>query len=127
MQPSDPSSPSPAGSPSPDPISSGSSSSGWFPDPTGRYEYRYHNGQRWTNDVSVDGVRYVDPTALSPDPSTGWPAGSHSGGDASSVSAPTGLPVAGVVPLPPGVIPRAPGRGRAILAFLLGLGGVALA
>jgi hypothetical protein len=36
-------------------------SSGWFPDPTGRYEYRYFNGVTWTADVSVHGQRYVDP------------------------------------------------------------------
>ena len=40
---------------------SDSLSSGWFPDPTGRYEYRYFNGQRWTADVAVHGQRYVDP------------------------------------------------------------------
>ena len=28
--------------------------SGWYPDPTGRFEYRYHNGAAWTADV-VDG------------------------------------------------------------------------
>ncbi|MBA3281891.1 MAG: DUF2510 domain-containing protein, partial [Acidimicrobiia bacterium] len=22
--------------------------SGWYPDPTGRFEYRYHNGHAWT-------------------------------------------------------------------------------
>ena len=124
MQPSDPSSPSPAGpASSPGTASLRGSSPGWFPDPTGRYEFRYHNGQRWTNDVSVDGERYVDPITL--------PAASPVGGSGatatSSAPAPTGLPVAGAVPLPPGVPPRPPGRGRAILAFLLGLGGVALA
>jgi hypothetical protein len=36
-------------------------SSGWFPDPTGRYEFRYFNGVTWTADVSVHGQRYVDP------------------------------------------------------------------
>lgn len=35
--------------------------SGWFPDPVGRYEFRYFNGETWTPDVSVDGERYVDP------------------------------------------------------------------
>lgn len=35
----------------------------WYPDPTGRFEYRYHNGAAWTADVSVGGVRYVDPGA----------------------------------------------------------------
>ncbi len=35
--------------------------SGWHPDPFGRFEYRYHNGQQWTADVSVGGQRFVDP------------------------------------------------------------------
>jgi hypothetical protein len=38
--------------------------SGWYPDPMGRFDYRYHNGQAWTADVSTGGRRYVDP--LSP-------------------------------------------------------------
>jgi hypothetical protein len=33
----------------------------WYPDPTGRFEYRYHNGQAWTGDVSNDGRRFLDP------------------------------------------------------------------
>ena len=35
--------------------------SGWYPDPTGRFEYRYHNDRHWTADVSTNGQRYVDP------------------------------------------------------------------
>ncbi|MET0911248.1 MAG: DUF4190 domain-containing protein, partial [Ilumatobacteraceae bacterium] len=35
--------------------------SGWAPDPTGRFEYRYHNDQVWTADVSSAGQRFVDP------------------------------------------------------------------
>ncbi len=35
--------------------------SGWFPDPTGRFEYRYHNGTAWTADVATGGRRFVDP------------------------------------------------------------------
>lgn len=35
--------------------------SGWHPDPSGRHEFRYHNGAEWTADVSDDGERYVDP------------------------------------------------------------------
>ena len=27
--------------------------SGWYPDPTGRFEYRYHNDEEWTADVRV--------------------------------------------------------------------------
>lgn len=32
----------------------------WYPDPTGRFDLRYHNGEAWTADVSTDGDRYVD-------------------------------------------------------------------
>ena len=35
----------------------------WYPDPTGRFEFRYHNGQAWTGDVAVDGDRFLDPLA----------------------------------------------------------------
>lgn len=35
--------------------------SGWYPDPTGRFEYRFHNDQHWTSDVASNGQRYVDP------------------------------------------------------------------
>ena len=34
---------------------------GWYPDPLGRYDSRYHNGVTWTADVSLHGERYVDP------------------------------------------------------------------
>lgn len=33
----------------------------WYPDPTGRNEFRYHNGVSWTGDVATDGRRGVDP------------------------------------------------------------------
>ncbi len=33
----------------------------WYPDPTRRFEYRYHNGQSWTGDVAVGGQRFHDP------------------------------------------------------------------
>lgn len=36
-------------------------SQGWFPDPYGRYEYRWFNGTSWTADVSSRGERFVDP------------------------------------------------------------------
>ncbi len=39
---------------------------GWYPDPTGRFELRYHNGIAWTADVSTNGLRYVDPAGTSP-------------------------------------------------------------
>jgi hypothetical protein len=40
--------------------------SGWYPDPTGRFEYRYHNDRHWTSDVSANGQRYVDPLPSPP-------------------------------------------------------------
>jgi len=63
----------------------------WYPDPTHRFEYRYHNGTIWTGDVSVDGKRFLDP--LQP----------------SMPTAPTGRP-----------------GGKAVAAFVLGLGSVVL-
>ena len=57
--------------------------SGWHPDPTGRFEFRYHNDEVWTADVSSAGRRFVDPV----------PAG----GPAPAPSARNGLAVAGMV------------------------------
>ena len=39
---------------------------GWNPDPTGRHEYRYWDGDRWTDDVSDTGVTSVDPVDGAP-------------------------------------------------------------
>jgi hypothetical protein len=33
---------------------------GWFPDPSGRYELRYWNGDMWTEHVSRQGMTYTD-------------------------------------------------------------------
>jgi len=33
----------------------------WHPDPTGRHEYRYWDGQRWTEHVANAGQRAIDP------------------------------------------------------------------
>jgi hypothetical protein len=45
---------------------------GWYPDPVGVHELRYHNGQAWTGDVSNDGVRRVSPI---PDAPSSQPTG----------------------------------------------------
>lgn len=34
---------------------------GWQPDPTGRHEYRYWDGTKWSDDVSDGGVATTDP------------------------------------------------------------------
>lgn len=39
---------------------------GWYPDPNGRFELRFHNGTTWTADVSNGGTRFVDPLGLAP-------------------------------------------------------------
>lgn len=49
-----------------------SGQAGWYPDPLGRYDLRYHNGTTWTADVAVDGRRAVDPAGVSPSPVPGW-------------------------------------------------------
>ncbi|MEY3680806.1 MAG: hypothetical protein RL547_1419 [Actinomycetota bacterium] len=33
----------------------------WYKDPSGRYEYRYWDGQKWTEHVSRSGTVYKDP------------------------------------------------------------------
>ena len=40
--------------------------SGWYPDPAGRYELRFHNGEVWTADVSTGGQRYIDRLPIEP-------------------------------------------------------------
>lgn len=79
-----------------------STTPGWYPDPAGRYEFRYHNGVRWTGDVSVDGQRYVEPE--------------------SNVGPPAGQPVGR-----PPLTSQTGGRGGAITALVLGIVGASLA
>ena len=55
---------------------------GWYPDPVGVHELRYHNGQAWTGDVSTDGVRHVSPIPAAPDSD---PTGSDPTGTAALV------------------------------------------
>jgi len=78
---------------------------GWFPDPSGRSEQRYWDGDRWTNrvrnpsatDASPAGSPPTGPSPTGPSPTGPSPAGEPSGtapsgrpsGDAASV-APTG-------------------------------------
>ena len=50
---------------------------GWHPDPTTRFELRYHNGRAWTADVSTDGERFVDPAGARPAPVSATSAETH--------------------------------------------------
>ncbi|MFP5310340.1 MAG: DUF2510 domain-containing protein [Actinomycetes bacterium] len=38
----------------------------WRPDPTGRHQHRYHDGDGWTDHVADDGVASTDPYEASP-------------------------------------------------------------
>jgi Protein of unknown function (DUF2510) len=40
--------------------------SGWYRDPAGRYELRFHNGEVWTADVASGGQRFVDRLPIEP-------------------------------------------------------------
>lgn len=46
----------------------------WYPDPSERYEFRYHNGVAWTADVATGGQRFVDTPTGGPPPGTPPPA-----------------------------------------------------
>ncbi|MGI8939378.1 MAG: DUF2510 domain-containing protein [Iamia sp.] len=41
-------------------------SSGWYPDPAGRYEHRWWDGQAWTGQVSRGGTAEIDPSGGAP-------------------------------------------------------------
>jgi hypothetical protein len=83
--------------------------SGWYPDPTRRFEYRYHNGQAWTADVATAGHRYVDPLTGPPGlPPPGAPG-------------PTG-PTGG--PGPAGAPMRRAGNGIALAGMVCGIVGL---
>ena len=73
----------------------------WYPDPWGRYEFRFHNGTAWTADVSTGGSRYVDPFGIGP-----------GGGSAGSA--------------PVGAAPAAKRDGIATAAMVLGIVGLAI-
>jgi hypothetical protein len=109
----------------------------WYPDPTGRYEFRYHNGVAWTADVASGGHRSVDPLGVSSEAMPRQRA-NHSDGPAvpgTRPGAPTGFgPPAGfgtAVPLThgghPGRPPQHRGGGLGVAAMVLGIVAVATA
>jgi uncharacterized RDD family membrane protein YckC len=67
----------------------------WHPDPTGRHQYRWWDGQKWTDFVADAGVTAIDPVAGPPPPGQGFAA------------APTAAP-ASVAPQVPMVYAAAP-------------------
>ena len=96
---------------------------GWYPDPTSRFEVRYHNGRAWTADVASDGERYVDPMGTSPGvgPHRPVPPGDD-GSDTPSRGA-TASMVLGIVSIVIGWLPFVAVLGgvAAIVAVVLGV------
>lgn len=92
--------------------------SGWFPDPLGRYEFRFFNGRSWTSDVSDGGQRYVDPLGTTPSGPTG-------SGDSSNKPA-TAAVVMGSIALVIAWLPYvvAAGLALAVLAIVFGIRGL---
>jgi len=41
---------------------------GWYPDPSGRHEHRYHDGTAWTDHVASHGRQSLDPAMVPPHP-----------------------------------------------------------
>ena len=93
-----------------DAVTDSTGAAGWPPDPTGRYEFRFFNGQQWTADVSVQGSRFVDPAGASMPPASPFTPGPHvaMGGRP--------FPTAGQP-----FVSKAPGRGQALASFVVGL------
>jgi hypothetical protein len=90
------------------------SAAGWYHDPVHRFEFRWFNGERWTADVSVNGRRFVDDLGVGP---AVRPDGQ------SEFDRPTHF---GPPPFQPSDRPPTLPRTLAILAFIFGLGGLAI-
>lgn len=54
----------------------------WKPDPFGRFEFRFHDGESWTEHVIEEGVQSTDPPI--PDAPSGAPAAASDVGRASA-------------------------------------------
>lgn len=89
---------------------------GWYADPLGRFDLRYHNGSEWTADVSSEGTRYVDPLGMAvPQPENSAPNG-----------AATAAMVLGIVAISTAWMPFlvVVGIVAALLALALGIAGL---
>jgi uncharacterized protein (AIM24 family) len=78
----------------------GSGPGSWQPDPEGRYEYRWFDGQRWTDQVSHRGQVSRAPMGGAPAAPGGY--GQPQGGQPQGGQPQTGAPQAAAVPQPSG-------------------------
>ncbi len=108
------------------PTSPSPTSSGWYNDPAGRFEYRYHNGAMWTSDVASNGQRYVDPVAPGGGPPIPYstPPGQVRSGNTNGIA--VAALVCGIVSVALGWIPVlfAIGAVLAVLAIIFGIVGL---
>lgn len=95
----------------------------WHPDPSGRFEYRFHNGAGWTADVSTDGQRYVDPLGVGGGRAAGAGAGARTGAPGRRDGIATAAMVLGIIGLSTSWIPLlfVPGAVCALLGVVFGL------
>jgi hypothetical protein len=121
---------------------------GWHPDPTARHQYRYWDGQAWTDDVADQGTTSVDPVGAAtrgaapphaePTPgdrvrgeptSTGPEEGASRGGPARAADPAPGTATEGDRPPALGMpaMPAMPARSRRSPSLVLGLAAVAVA
>jgi hypothetical protein len=119
--------------------STGGAAAAWYPDPAGRHEHRYWDGERWTVHVADQGVTAIDggaqqpavqqsawqPVVEQPRPATtpgqtttpGWAAGTGAPTPASPASTPASTTAAG----------RSTARGWIVaIAFVVAIGGIGL-
>jgi Protein of unknown function (DUF2510) len=112
------------------PTNPGPNNPGWYNDPAGRFEYRYHNGALWTSDVASHGQRYVDPMAPGGGPPVphsqppGYAAASESGSSRNGIA--VAAMVCGIVSVALGWIPVlfVIGAVLAVLAIIFGIVGI---
>jgi uncharacterized RDD family membrane protein YckC len=106
----------------------------WHPDPTGRHQYRYWDGARWTDHVADGGVSGFDPLVapaaeatataagapIASGPPPAWPVGAPMP-TAPPAYPPAPRPPESDLPLPPGIKLSSPWvrLGAALLDFLL--------
>lgn len=123
-----------------------STPAGWFPDPLGRHEHRYFNGQSWTADVADAGQRRVDPLGSGQSPQDFSSAGATgSGGSTAALVCGiiavliawipflvVGGLILGILALVFGIrgvrnsAPNAPGRGKSVTGIVTGAIAIAL-
>ena len=72
----------------------------WHPDPTGRHQYRWWDGQQWTDQVADYGVMGVDPVTAAPTVAAGAAAGGPSSGWPAAATPVAAAPAGGYAALP---------------------------